>query len=323
MRSLSIVIPTYNRPKQLLRLLKIISAEIEGLHQHKSVVNVLIRDNSDGVETKTAIATSAFAGKSWLDYKKNEKNVGFDSNILNSFFDASNDYVWFIGDDDIIFKGSLQKVIELIQLDVDMLHLPFKQPEDLAVPQYQASPFIKYWENVGDAVEQVLKNIKITSFVYRKAGVPVNREKLSKAFSHSGWMHVVIAFDVLMNSKKVKTVSINEFLAGSLDAEWGVINWTPAAYLTSRSFYQHDIFTKYNLNKQLNRFETELYFGGLDMTWRVTTGKWLTRVPIKEYIDFGATYPFRSSLFKKPLSLIKYFVVRFKLGPFFMNNKPA
>jgi glycosyltransferase involved in cell wall biosynthesis len=322
MKSLTILIPTCNRPKELLRLLDLINSQIDQL-QADGRVDVLVRDNSENIETKSAIEASEFAGKPWLNYKKNINNLGFDLNVLNAFIDAQGDYVWLIGDDDIVFPGGLQKVFDLIQTDVDMLHLPFKQPQDLTIPQYQVSPATKYWTNIQDVVTQILKYIKITSFVYKKNGLVLDKEKLSKVFSRSGWMHVIIAFEVLVNSKKISTISINEFLAGSLDKEWKVINWTPDAYITPKLLYQHEIFKKFNLNKQVKKFDSHLYYSGLDMTWHVTRGVWPTTVSMKNYLDFGAQYPFMFGLLLRPHILLKYILIRLRLAPYLHHKKKS
>ncbi|MEJ7826670.1 MAG: hypothetical protein WKF91_00685, partial [Segetibacter sp.] len=197
------------------------------------------------------------------------------------------------------------------------LHLPFKQPQDLTQPQYQSAPKIKYWTSVQSVVEQVLKNIKITSFVLKNITPLLDREKLSKNYSNSGWMHLVLAFEVLLNSEKITTISSADFFAGSLDKEWKVINWTPKAYLTTNSLYKHEIFSKFKLNKQIKKFELNHYYSGLNITWRVTRGAWTTTVSMNEYLNFGAKYPFKIDLLFRPFFLFKYILIRLKLGPYF------
>ncbi len=320
MKSLTIIIPTYNRPRELIRLLSIINSEIEQL-KNVEYVNVIVRDNSQNTETQNAVEQSEFAGKPWLDYIKNIGNVGFDSNILNLFCEAKGDYVWLVGDDDIIFKDSIQKVFELIELNPDLLHLPFKQPQDLDKPQYQSTSKLKYWTTAQGAVEQVLKNIKITSFVLKNITPLLDREKLRKHYSKSGWMHLILAFEVLLNSEKITTISSAEFFAGSLDKEWKIINWTPAAYLTTNSLYQHEIFSKFKLDKQIKKFELNHYYSGLNITWRVTRGVWTTTVSMNEYLDFGSKYPFKIDLLLRPFFLFKYTLIRLKLGPYFSKFK--
>ncbi len=316
MKSLTIIIPTYNRPKELIRLLGIINSEIEQL-KNVDYLDVIVRDNSESTETKNIVEQSEFAGKAWLNYRKNIGNVGFDSNVLNSFCEAKGDYVWLVGDDDIIFKDSIRKVFELIELNPDLLHLPFKQPQDLTKPQYQSVPKLKYWTTAQGAVEQVLANIKITSFVFKNITPLLDGEKLSKLYSKSGWMHLVLAFEVLFHSKEITTISSAEFFAGSLDKEWKVLSWTPAAVFSARTLYKHEIFSKYQLKEQIKKFEFDMYLGGLDMTLYVTGGIWFTNLPLKEYFDFGAKYPFMTDLLFKPGFLMKYIFIKFRIGPWF------
>jgi hypothetical protein len=303
-----------------MRLLTVINEEIEQLKNIDNL-DILVRDNSEDIETKSIVEQSEFAAKPWFNYRKNEGNVGFDSNVLNSFCEAKGNYVWLVGDDDIIFKDSIRKVFELIELDPDLLHLPFRQPQNLIKPQYQLTPKIKYWTTVQGVVEQILSNIKITSFVFKNITPLLDREKLSRNYSGSGWMHLVLAFEVLLHSNKITTISSAEFFAGSFDKEWKVINWTPTAYLTAKSFYEHEIFRKYNLNRQLKKFELQLYYAGLNMTWLVTRGVWATTVSMNEYLDFGSKYPFRPGLLLRPRIFLKYVLIRLRLGTYFNFTK--
>lgn len=313
---LSICIPTYNRSKELLRLLGEIQIEIDQLGT-ANIVDVIVRDNSENNETERKLVVAEFAGKPWLDYKKNASNIGFDNNILNLFCEAKGDYVWLVGDDDIIFKGSIVKVIDLIKLNPDILHLPFRQPQDLIHPQYQITPRIKYWTSISGAVEQILKYIKITSFVLKKKDILLNKEKLIKLYSETGWMHLVLAFEVLMNSNQICTITLSEFFGGSHDKEWKIINWTPTAALAAKKLFEHEIFSVFDLRKQIKKFELDMYLGGISLTLFVTSGIWSTNVPLNEYFDFGAKYPFRVHLFLKPKICLMYVIIKLKLGHYF------
>ena len=315
MNSLTIAIPTYHRTRELLRLLSLIKSQLNRL-QPVGLVDVLVRDNSDNDETKNEIAHSEFAVESWLDYSKNEGNVGFDRNMLNLFCEAKGDYVWFIGDDDIIFEGSIQKVLELIAENADIVHLPFRQPQNLEYPQYQRSPRIQYWMETSAAVEQILKYIKITSFVLRRNSLALDQKKLSEAFGVSGWMHLILCFEVLLNSARVKTMTLSEFFAGSLDAEWKKVNWTPDSALLAKKLSEHDICKKFDLRRVIGKFERGMYLGGIQMTLLVTSGKMSTEHPA-QYTDFGAAYPFMLFLLWKPIWLIKYLIIKLRAGASF------
>ncbi len=313
MKSLTIAIPTYHRTQELLRLLALVRSQVELLPAEASV-NVLVRDNSNDNATQSAIENSEIGRCAWLDYKRNEKNVGFDLNILNLYCEAKGDYVWFIGDDDILYEGSIMKLLDLISGDPDIVHLPFQQPQHLEHPQYQQSPRVVTWTDMGDAVEQILKYIKITSFVLRRKSVDVDKTNLAEVFGHSGWMHLILAFEVLMNAPKVKSLTLAEFFAGSLDSEWKTLNWTPEASLLARKLWLHNIFKKHDLHRVVEKFEMDMYLGGIQTTLLVTSGKMSTLLPMKEYMDFGAKYPFEWYLLWKPVWLLKYLIIKKRAG---------
>lgn len=309
---LTIAIPTYHRPEGLLRLLRIIDNELKTLSNGN--VDIIIRDNSNDDVTRMMMNDTGFISKPWLDYKKNEKNFGFDVNMLNLYCETKGDYVWFVGDDDVIFEGSISKVLELIEEEPDIVHLPFRQPQGLTIPQYQASPRIKSWTEIGGAVEQILKYIKITSFVLRRKNVKPDQQKLAHDFGYSGWMHLILGFEVLVNSSNVNTITLSEFFAGSLDTEWKVLNWTPEASLLAKKLYAHPIFTRFDLKKEIKHFETQMYLGGIQTTLLVTSGALSTLLPMEKYLGFGSAYPFHRMLLKKPVWLVKYIIIKLRLG---------
>lgn len=104
---LSICIPTYNRKRYLQELL-------EGLLPQ--VVNCLdaeicISDNksSDGTDAYVrSLPTSVV--RAWT----NEKNIGGDRNFLKCICEAKGEYVWLVGDDDLVPKGAVDKVLEIL-----------------------------------------------------------------------------------------------------------------------------------------------------------------------------------------------------------------
>lgn len=276
-------------------------------------VEVIVGDNSTDDVTKDAIAQSEFANVPWMDYRKNEKNIGYDHNILSLFCESHGQFVWLVGDDDIIFEGSLQKVIDLLEYDPDIVHLPFRQPQDLEQPQYQRTPRIKHWQSMPGAVEQILKYAKITSFVFKKSFEP-DKVRIGAMFGHTGWMHLILGFEVLMHSKRINTITLSEFFAGSLDSEWKTINWTPAPYLQAKKLSQHEIFNKFDLKREIGVFRSSMYLAGIQTTLMVTSGRLSTKLPMSEYFEFGASYPFNLSLLAKPVWLLKFMIIKLRAG---------
>ena len=316
MKKLTLAIPTFNRPSELIRLLTIIEKELENSNL-SDIVEVLVFDNSENDIAKDKLASSRFALKPWLTYEKNEGNIGFDGNVLKLFERSSAEFVWLVGDDDIIFEGSIGKVIALTELEPDILHIPFKQPQNLEKPQYQLTPRIKYWTTLDSAVEQILKYIKITSFVLRRKNIVVDDTLLLKDFSRSGWMHLILGFEILSQSPTIKTVTLSEFLAGSLDTEWKTIAWAPSAFIAAEQLTLHRISKRREAFKEIKRFGDNMYLGGIHLTLLITAGVLYTSLPLKSYEDFGARYPFRKTLLLRPGGMLKYVIMKLRLGKSF------
>lgn len=110
---LSICIPTYNRSEYLQKCLQSIEIQLEEKPHLQNLVEIVISDNHSTDTTKEVV--DEFIHKfSHIKYVVNEKNVGFDLNILNVVKNASGDYCWYLGDDDIIINGALSFVCEII-----------------------------------------------------------------------------------------------------------------------------------------------------------------------------------------------------------------
>jgi glycosyltransferase involved in cell wall biosynthesis len=104
---LTITIPTYKRPELLHKNLMHIF-EQAALHDD---VGVLVLDDSDGSGNAACIASirSRFP-QARLEYVINERNLGIDENIKNCIMSATSEYVWLLGEDDLLTPGALGKV---------------------------------------------------------------------------------------------------------------------------------------------------------------------------------------------------------------------
>lgn len=107
MKIISICIPTYNRAKALDRLLQKINDEIKNI---ENFVEVCISDNGSTDDTQQII-------QKWINilpltFQKNDKNLGYDRNVIKVTKLAKGKYVWYMGDDDTIIDGSLAKLVK-------------------------------------------------------------------------------------------------------------------------------------------------------------------------------------------------------------------
>lgn len=104
---LSICIPTYNRAKYLDRLLAEILAPCEKLG-----IGVLVSDNGSTDNTQSILVKYKAYGN--LLCFRNNRNEGFDFNVLTLLQHVSSRYIWLMGDDDVFDVGYLPGIIELI-----------------------------------------------------------------------------------------------------------------------------------------------------------------------------------------------------------------
>lgn len=109
MKTFTIGIPSYNRPKQLERLLNSI--------QLNSKVNfevLIIDDCSPKQKEISKCVSDAKHLKQVIKYIPLKKNIGYDENLLQLINNATGDYLIFVLDDDVINSQYLEKTIFFI-----------------------------------------------------------------------------------------------------------------------------------------------------------------------------------------------------------------
>jgi len=107
---LSICVPTYNRQKFLERLIKNV---IKETNKVKDKVELCISDNGSTDETEKLVKYYK-KKNSFIRYRKNRYNVGFQKNLLAVLKMARGEYCWMMGDDDLFLKNSISNIIRII-----------------------------------------------------------------------------------------------------------------------------------------------------------------------------------------------------------------
>lgn len=118
---LSICIPTYNRADVLELLLGDLEVECAA---YLDQIEVVVSDNASPDRTEAVVRNSALP----VVYSRNSENIGFAGNLLNATAKlASGEYVWIVGDDDLILPGGVARVIQslLAAPDVDYHYINF------------------------------------------------------------------------------------------------------------------------------------------------------------------------------------------------------
>jgi hypothetical protein len=106
---LSICIPTRNRASLLEPLLRLLLAEA---HQLGGQVEVVVSDNGSDDETPHVLESLRTLGP--LRVHRNAENRGAIRNILQVVELAHGEYCMFLGDDDLIVAGGLERLVSIV-----------------------------------------------------------------------------------------------------------------------------------------------------------------------------------------------------------------
>ena len=163
--SLSICIPTFNRPKAFKRFLSRLLPQID------SRVEIVIRDDSPNDDTKkifySLIEDINISHKYFHDSK-----IGLDAAVLFLLENASGDYVWFFGDDDELLDGGIKAVLNLMDNNNDLnfiwANFALSDKSNLAVNRSNG-----FFESQDDMLESLAHDICLlsTQVVKRKVAL--------------------------------------------------------------------------------------------------------------------------------------------------------
>ena len=109
MIKVSICIPTYNRADCLLNCLNSI---ILNSSRFDNEVEVCVSDNCSTDHTEIVVRNAQEHLN--IKYYKNSKNLGIPRNFLNVVDMANGEFVWLLGDDDLLIPSAFAKLINLI-----------------------------------------------------------------------------------------------------------------------------------------------------------------------------------------------------------------
>jgi glycosyltransferase involved in cell wall biosynthesis len=146
---LSICIPTFNRAAHLSNCLHSVATNaVAGM----SDVQVCVSDNGSADATDTVIADAAKTLP--IKRHRHSQNVGFARNLLSVVEMAEGEYVWVLGDDDLLVPGAVTDVLAMLRSNTDIDYffvnashlesahvMSFPQPFDIANLPARMRPF--------------------------------------------------------------------------------------------------------------------------------------------------------------------------------------
>ena len=277
MKLLTIGILTYNRESALNRLLKSLVLEIDR-NKISKFISILISDNS---EKKTRI-NKKILKKKYIKYIKNKNNLGQDGNTLNLYKESKSKYLLFFGDDDIVYKNSLKKLIFYLNNklnDAELIICAHKQGSNIL-------PFeknIKYKElssnNLSNIASVILQNAKMSNILIKKTINGILMRRILKKYLGTLYVHQIIALEILKRSFKKKIYQLNFFTSLSIMSEVKNLRLPSTAFSTNSgvSVLSHIFFKdlpnlaniKLEYLKNLKKTEIIIHFYALTHTWKV------------------------------------------------------
>jgi glycosyltransferase involved in cell wall biosynthesis len=184
---LSICIPTYNRVQNLEDCLN--SIKISNISQNNLDFEVCISDNGS-LEDPNKIVEK-FKKFFKIKFNRNNKNLGFALNAIKTVSMAEGEYIWMIGNDDLLLPRTLEKLKTLLinNLDTDFFfinsynletnlidhlskpidtnYIPYEKMETIS--KLKDSKHLKFWEIIDPSVSwEFLIGIYLSIFKRKK-----------------------------------------------------------------------------------------------------------------------------------------------------------
>jgi len=107
---LSVCVPTYNRLSYLKELLSALLSQANSVPN--GLVEVCVGDNASTDGTRAYLETLTSPS---LRFWTNPTNVGGDRNFLKCITEAHGDYVWLLGDDDLLTDDAVARVLTFLK----------------------------------------------------------------------------------------------------------------------------------------------------------------------------------------------------------------
>jgi glycosyltransferase involved in cell wall biosynthesis len=153
---LTIGIPTYNRPKSIVKTVKSL------LPQLNDKVVLLVKDNCSDIPVSSLFTNEE---KKLFTIKRNKTNIGGDANICSIIYDADTKWVWDLGDDDYPLPDAVEKVLGYIENYPDEILFKFNSYIEKEIHSFEELADINKYRSV------------FSNFLFMSSSI-FNRDKL-------------------------------------------------------------------------------------------------------------------------------------------------
>lgn len=165
---LSICIPSYNRPQELIRLLE--SVDIVDCEK----IEIVICEDYAPKRTEVRNAVKEFMKNSKYNirYVENEVNLGYDRNLRECINQAKGTWIMYMGDDDVFVPEAMNGYIEFIEEHNELgyvLRSSQALHADGSIENFKYYEDTKFFEPGFDAYVQLFrKSVFISGFCFKR-----------------------------------------------------------------------------------------------------------------------------------------------------------
>jgi abequosyltransferase len=259
--NISICIPAYNRPLELLELLESIERQ-----EYKPYEVIICEDNSPQ-RLDIAKVIQSFMMRSTLNvrYYENEKNLGYDANLRTTISLARGDYVFLSGNDDILAETSLKVVAEkIISYNPDIIIRSYASfykdsSNQRTLHRYVKDDyFVRY--STMEAAWLFYRTVLVSGLVFKReiaqemssnlvdGTLYYQNYLLAKIFNHGSALYIP---DILVHNR---ILDAGDFGSSDIESEG---EWEPGKRTIQSSLYQMKKF--FDCAKQVE-FECQIKF---------------------------------------------------------------
>jgi len=183
---LTIAIPSHNGVKNICQTLD--SIFMQTPDEILSKVKVLVCDNGSSSPLLQGISSN-YLNRENLEIKTFDDNLGYDLNLLRMLQQCKSEYIWLLGDDDLILPNSIKLLFELLKNSKysALLMMPIYEKSSLNYVLEQSNG--REVQNGKDFFNEVFYDASLlSSLVFRTDKLPQIPSKLIG----KNWVHVVI-----------------------------------------------------------------------------------------------------------------------------------
>jgi glycosyltransferase involved in cell wall biosynthesis len=228
-RLISICIPTRNNAKYLKECLESLAPQVAPHHVPIYVSDNASRDNT--IEMLSSFKKNVYPR---VYCRSNDRDLGFDQNLINAVTMASTKYVWPLGDRRRLLPDSFERVYRLLLgTDLDLLLL--------GVDRKRFSSQVKRYGSAKEVFSELFSNAGTLGFFVlpREAW----KYEMLKKYVGSGWVHFAVIF---------------EYLAGLKDVDVRLAEW-PTIASSGKSAWTRNFFNVWTNWKNVVNNLSDLY----------------------------------------------------------------